>query len=70
MEYKEFSVFYKSPQAFVFDFGAEVYLWLGHGVPIAERKVAMDLTLEIWNQGYNYTSCQINPVSPLKSKLW
>jgi supervillin len=56
-----------SKQAFVFDFGGEMYVWTGKHVPFAQRKLAIRLARELWDRGYDYTDCDINPVCPLKT---
>ena len=55
-------------QVLVFDFGSEVYVWTGKHVDISERRVANKLATEIWCCGYDYTNCDINPLSPLQSE--
>ena len=56
-------------QAFVFDFGSEMYVWTGKHVPFAQRKIAIKLAREVWERCYDYTDCDINPICPLKSKF-
>ncbi|KAI9563176.1 hypothetical protein GHT06_010634 [Daphnia sinensis] len=46
----------------VFDFGSEMYVWSGKMTPLEVRKRAMQLAKELWDQGYDYTECAINPV--------
>ena len=53
---------------YVFDFGGEVYLWTGKKVPFVSRKTGVKLLEEIWKKGYDYSNCDINPLSPLQSK--
>ena len=55
-------------QMYVFDFGSEVYLWTGKKVPFATRKSGLRLLDEIWSKGYDYSNCDINPLSPLLSE--
>ena len=45
-----------------------MYVWTGRQSPFHQRKVAMRLAREMWYRGYNYTSCDINPLSPLLSE--
>lgn len=52
----------------VFDFGSEMYVWTGKQVPFAQRKVGLRLAQELWNKGYDYTDCEVNPFSPLHSE--
>ncbi|ESO96779.1 hypothetical protein LOTGIDRAFT_201948 [Lottia gigantea] len=49
----------------VFDFGSELYLWLGKKVSPEERKVGRILSQQLWEKGYDYSSCDINPLCPL-----
>ena len=46
----------------VFDFGSEMFVWSGKMAPLESRKMAMQLAKELWNQGYDYTECVINPI--------
>jgi supervillin len=46
----------------VFDFGSEMYVWSGKMAPLEVRKRAMRLAKELWDQGYDYSECAINPV--------
>ncbi|XP_078459949.1 uncharacterized protein LOC144724558 isoform X2 [Lampetra planeri] len=48
----------------VFDFGSEVYVWCGRGVPSAARAVAFQLAKQLWNGTFDYTNCDINPLDP------
>ncbi|XP_053386334.1 uncharacterized protein LOC123538762 isoform X4 [Mercenaria mercenaria] len=57
-----------SSQVYVFDFGSELYLWQGKAVPPNQRKVSLKLAQQLWNQGYDYSKCEINPVSPLRTE--
>jgi len=52
-----------STQAFVLDFGSEVYVWLGRFCSSLARKYAIDLGLNVFNEGYT-TSSPINPLNP------
>ena len=56
-----------SVQMFVFDFGSELYLWIGKQVAAASRKVGLRLVEEIWSSGYDFSAFEINPISPLTS---
>lgn len=47
---------------FVFDFGAEMYVWSGKLAPLEARKMAMKLAKALWGTGYDYSDCAINPV--------
>ena len=55
-------------QVFVFDFGSELYIWQGKAVTPAQRKIGLKLAEQLWEKGYDYSSCDINPLCPLKSK--
>jgi len=55
-------------QVLVFDFGSEMYVWTGKQVPFAQRKVGLRLAQELWDKGYDYTDCEVNPFSPLHSE--
>ncbi|XP_023234443.1 uncharacterized protein LOC111634006 [Centruroides sculpturatus] len=47
----------------VFDFGSEMYIWQGKTAPFEKRKVAVVLAKELWEQGYDYSECDINPLN-------
>lgn len=51
-------------QALVFDFGGEVYLWLGKDVPVDRQKVALQLSQQVWLGAYDYRNCLVNPMDP------
>ena len=56
---------YESLQAskvLVFDFGSELYVYNGKNAPFETRKVGARLAQELWNSGWNYTGCALNPV--------
>ena len=53
----------------VFDFGSEMYVWTGRQSPFHQRKVAMRLARDLWNRGYDYSSSDINPLTPLLSEF-
>lgn len=53
-----------SSEALVFDFGSEVYLWLGQDVSLRKRNVALQLTHQVWVGAYDYSNCQVNPLDP------
>ncbi|XP_054860946.1 supervillin isoform X4 [Amphiprion ocellaris] len=56
-----------STQALVFDFGSEVYLWLGQEVSLRRRNVALQLTHQVWAGAYDYSNCRVNPLDPTQS---
>ncbi|XP_035389107.1 supervillin a isoform X3 [Electrophorus electricus] len=51
-------------EVLVFDFGSEVYVWHGKEVTLAQRKVAFQLAKHLWNETFDYTTCDINPLDP------
>ncbi|XP_034251138.1 supervillin isoform X3 [Thrips palmi] len=46
----------------VFDFGSEMYVWNGKNAPLDLRKTALQLSKELWEQGYDYSDCDICPL--------
>jgi len=55
-------------QVIVFDFGTEFYVWQGKAVKPEQRKLGLKLARQLWDKGYDYSSCDINPFCPLISK--
>ncbi|XP_061604574.1 supervillin isoform X2 [Phyllopteryx taeniolatus] len=55
-----------STEALVFDFGGEVYLWLGKDVPADRQKVALQLSRQVWLGAYDYRTCRVNPMDPTR----
>lgn len=49
----------------VFDFGSEVYSWSGKRAVPEERRAALQLARELWDEPYDYSDCDINPVMPV-----
>lgn len=47
----------------VFDFGSEMYVWSGKNAPNEQKKVALKLAKELWEDGYNYGDCSVNPLN-------
>ncbi|KPJ08030.1 Supervillin [Papilio machaon] len=47
----------------VFDFGSEMYIWYGKNVPLESRRRAAQLAQELFNDGYNYEECHVNPLN-------
>lgn len=47
----------------VFDFGSELYVWMGKNVDLKERKSSVKLAKELWDNGYNYDECDLCPVN-------
>uniref|UniRef100_G3P4L1 Supervillin c n=1 Tax=Gasterosteus aculeatus aculeatus TaxID=481459 RepID=G3P4L1_GASAC len=55
-----------SNEALVFDFGSEVYLWLGRDVSLSRTNVALQLTHQVWAGPYDYSNCRVNPLDPTR----
>ncbi|XP_067938256.1 supervillin-like [Watersipora subatra] len=49
----------------VFDFGTEVYAWCGKLTSMEQRKSGLRLAKMLFQSGYDYSECDINPMSPL-----
>lgn len=47
----------------VFDFGSEMYIWYGKNVLLESRRRAAQLAQELFDEGYNYEECHINPLN-------
>ncbi|XP_018913821.2 supervillin isoform X1 [Bemisia tabaci] len=47
----------------VFDFGTELYVWNGKNASMERRKIASKLAQELWDEGYDYTDCDISPIN-------
>nr|XP_049599996.1 supervillin isoform X4 [Syngnathus scovelli] len=56
-----------SVQVLVFDFGGELYLWLGKDVPAERQKVALQLSRQVWLGAYDYRNCRVNPMNPTQN---
>ncbi|KAI1887252.1 hypothetical protein AGOR_G00187960 [Albula goreensis] len=54
----------QSTEVLLFDFGSEVYVWLGKDVPQSHRKVALQLGRQVWGGPYDYSNCRVNPLNP------
>ena len=50
----------------MFDFGTEFYVWQGTGVSFEQRKQGMALAQKLWDKGYDYSECAVNPMGPLR----
>ncbi|CAK8673743.1 unnamed protein product [Clavelina lepadiformis] len=46
---------------YVFDFGAEMYIWQGKEVSFENRQLAVKLSRALWDQGYDYTELGFCP---------
>ncbi|XP_077997526.1 uncharacterized protein LOC144450723 isoform X6 [Glandiceps talaboti] len=55
-----------STQVLVFDFGSELYVWQGRQSPIQSRKIGIQLAKQLWDTGYDYSDCEVNPIYPLE----
>ncbi|XP_077474709.1 supervillin [Stigmatopora argus] len=53
-----------SDETLVFDFGGEVYLWLGKDVPTERQKMALQMSRQVWLGAYDYRNCRVNPMDP------
>jgi hypothetical protein len=51
-------------RVFVFDFGAELYAWMGRYASRRARRVGWLLTCQVYNTGYDYTMCSMSPLRP------
>lgn len=47
----------------VFDFGSELYVWMGKNAAMDRRRVALKLAQELWDSGYDYSECDICPLT-------
>ncbi|XP_042234899.1 serine/arginine repetitive matrix protein 2-like isoform X3 [Homarus americanus] len=54
-----------SDKVLVFDFGPELYIWAGKRACGDERKVGVVLGRELWEEHYDYSECDINPITPM-----
>lgn len=55
-------------EVLVFDFGSEFYVWQGKSVTMEQRKQGMALARKLWDKGYDYSQCAVNPLGPLRSE--
>ncbi|XP_056635872.1 uncharacterized protein LOC130444644 isoform X1 [Diorhabda sublineata] len=53
----------KETSIIVFDFGSEMYVWSGKNAPLEKKKLALKLAKEMWDEGYNYSDCNICPLN-------
>lgn len=53
----------ESTSVIVFDFGSEMYVWSGKNAPIDKKRKALKLAKELWEEGYNYTECNVCPLN-------
>lgn len=52
-------------EVFVFDFGAELYVWNGKFADKNKRNMGLQLGQQLWNDPYDYSESSINPFDPL-----
>ncbi|XP_033727899.1 supervillin-like isoform X5 [Pecten maximus] len=52
----------KKDEVIIFDYGTEFYIWQGKAVKPDQRKLAVKLARQLWEKGYDYSSCAINPL--------
>lgn len=57
-----------SNEVFVFDFGAELYVWSGKYAEKSKRNMGLQLAQQLWTDSYDYSECVINPFDPLDGK--
>uniref|UniRef100_A0A1B0D7W5 Uncharacterized protein n=1 Tax=Phlebotomus papatasi TaxID=29031 RepID=A0A1B0D7W5_PHLPP len=46
----------------VFNFASEIYIWSGKNADGDAKRAALRLTQEMFNAGYDYEACELNPV--------
>lgn len=51
----------QADSAFVFDYGSEMYVWIGKNVSNLLRKKAVDMAKDLWLKGYDYSELDISP---------
>ncbi|CAG9856246.1 unnamed protein product [Phyllotreta striolata] len=47
---------------YVFDFGAEMYVWSGKNAAPARKRIALKVAKEMWSEGYDYSDCGFCPL--------
>ena len=40
-----------------------MYVWNGKNAPVEQRRVALQLAKELWEQGYDYAECDLCPLN-------
>ncbi|ELU02277.1 hypothetical protein CAPTEDRAFT_139004, partial [Capitella teleta] len=56
-------------EALILDFGSELYMWAGKKCPLDKRRKGLRLAEDLWKTGYDYTECDVNPLSAETGKL-
>jgi supervillin len=51
-------------EVFVFDFGAELYMWSGRNADSKLKKNAFHLAKQLFEAGFDYSNCDISPLKP------
>lgn len=51
----------------VFDFGSELYVWSGKNAPLDKKRLALKLAKDMWDEGYNYNDCSVNPLNVVEA---
>ncbi|UJR20854.1 hypothetical protein I4U23_023964 [Adineta vaga] len=51
-------------EVFVFDFGAELYVWNGKFADKTKRNMGLQLGQQLWNDPYDYSESPIDPFDP------
>lgn len=54
----------KKTEVLVFDFGSEMYVWQGTQCDPKLRKSSVALARELWEEGFDYSNCDVNPIYP------
>uniref|UniRef100_UPI00358EEA31 supervillin-like isoform X6 n=1 Tax=Myxine glutinosa TaxID=7769 RepID=UPI00358EEA31 len=58
----------QTPAVLVFDFGTEIYTWIGEDVGPKSRRLAGLLAQQLWIGPYDYSTCRINPLGPCAAR--
>ncbi|XP_074029765.1 supervillin isoform X3 [Leptinotarsa decemlineata] len=53
----------KDTSIIVFDFGSEMYVWSGKNAPLDKKRLSLKLAKDLWEEGYNYSECNICPLN-------
>ncbi|XP_063887519.1 supervillin-like isoform X6 [Scylla paramamosain] len=54
-----------SNKVLVLDFGSELYIWAGKRGCGDNRRIGVALGRELWEEEYDYSECDINPITPM-----